>query len=181
MKSAGQHEQAGGGELPKSRVLCILVRRFLCNVHDKRALTGLCLLVTSLLSQIRVPWHSQLHNSTQKKHTSIYIYIVIGLSLHIHSSIYLRHYQNISEINTTLPDAVAKTLRRGYYCSVSFVDWMVGRILQSVSDLGLRHNTVISFIGDHEPAPGRAGAVGQAHQLRGGHAGTLAAAHTRAH
>ena len=37
----------------------MLVHKFLCNVNSTRALTGLCFLVTSHLSQIPDPWHSQ--------------------------------------------------------------------------------------------------------------------------
>ena len=73
MKSAGQHEQDGYGDWPKSRILHMMVRRFLCNVNDKRDLIGLCLLVTLHLGQIRDPWHSQAFTKAD---------IVIGLSLH---------------------------------------------------------------------------------------------------
>ena len=38
MKPTGQAEQAGCGEQPKSRVLRMLQRSFLCNVNDTRAL-----------------------------------------------------------------------------------------------------------------------------------------------
>ena len=53
----------------------MLVHKFLCNVNSTRALTGLCFLVTSHLSQIPDPWHSQAFTIA---------HIVIGLSLHIH-------------------------------------------------------------------------------------------------
>ena len=39
MKPAGQPEQAGRGELPKSHILRMLVCKFLCYVDDTRALT----------------------------------------------------------------------------------------------------------------------------------------------
>ena len=55
MKPAGQPEQAGCGEYPKSRILCILVHKFLCDVNDTRAFIGLCLQVTSQLGQIPDP------------------------------------------------------------------------------------------------------------------------------
>ena len=41
MKSADQPEQASFDELLISRVLCMLVHRFICNVNDMRALIGL--------------------------------------------------------------------------------------------------------------------------------------------
>ena len=81
MKPASQPKQAGYGEKPKSRVLCMLQRSFLCNVNDTRALIDLCFLVTSHSGQIRNPWHSQAYTIA---------HIVIGLSLHVHSFIHLR-------------------------------------------------------------------------------------------
>ena len=59
----------------------MFVRKSLFNVYDTRALFGLCLLVRSHLGQIRHPLHSQAFTIA---------HIVIGLSLHIHSFIYLR-------------------------------------------------------------------------------------------
>ena len=47
MKPAGQLEQASCNELPKNCILRMLVRNFLCNVNNTRALIGLCLLVMS--------------------------------------------------------------------------------------------------------------------------------------
>ena len=45
---AGLPEKPGCSEYPKSCILRMLVRNFLCNVNNTRALIGLCLLVTSL-------------------------------------------------------------------------------------------------------------------------------------
>ena len=56
---ARQHKQASLNKYPKSRALCILARRFLCNVNYTRVLIGPCSLVTSLGCQIRDPWHVQ--------------------------------------------------------------------------------------------------------------------------
>ena len=55
MKPAGQPEQAGCGEWPKSHILCMLMYKFLCNVNDTRALIGLCLLVTLHLGRFETP------------------------------------------------------------------------------------------------------------------------------
>ena len=41
------------------------------------------------------------------------------------------------------------SLRRAYYTSVTWVDYLIGQILKELDDLGLSNNTVISFIGDH--------------------------------
>ena len=98
MKPAGQPEQAGLGKEPKSRVKCMLVRKFLCSVNDTRALIGLCLLVTSHLGEIRDPWHSQPFTIT---------HIVIAVLLHIHSFIHLRVY---------LPLMRSTACRRGRPC-----------------------------------------------------------------
>ena len=96
VKPAGQPEQAGCGlravdnqgdvflccgEKPKSLVLCMLVRKFLCNVNDTRGLIGLCLLVTSHSGQIRDPWYNQAFTIA---------HIVMGLSLHVHRFMHLR-------------------------------------------------------------------------------------------
>ena len=79
-RPAGQLKQAGCGEWSRSRILCMLVRKLLCNVNDTKALIRLCLLVTSHLDQIRDPCHSQVFTIA---------HMVIGLSLHIHSFIHL--------------------------------------------------------------------------------------------
>ena len=67
----------------------------------------------------------------------------------------LRKYDDIAatgatgEIGTTLPDDMVKKLRRAYYCSVTWIDSLVGEILDELETLGLADNTIISFIGDH--------------------------------
>ena len=81
MKPSGQPEQADCGAWPKSRVLRMLVRKFICNINDTRALVSLCFLVIFHLGQIRDPWQSQTFTKTN---------IVIDLSLQIHSFINLR-------------------------------------------------------------------------------------------
>ena len=75
MKPAGQPEQAGCGEWLKSRVLRMMVRRFICNVNDTRGLIGLFLLVTSHLGQIRDPLDRQVFTIA---------HIVISPSLHVY-------------------------------------------------------------------------------------------------
>ena len=50
MKPVGKPKQSGCGVYHKSRVLRMLLRKFLCNVNDTRVLIGLCLLVTSYLT-----------------------------------------------------------------------------------------------------------------------------------
>ena len=55
--------------------------RYIFNVNDGETLISLCRLVTSHWGQIRDLWDSQFFTI---------VYIVIGLSLHIHSFIHLR-------------------------------------------------------------------------------------------
>ncbi|KAK2153516.1 hypothetical protein LSH36_294g02017 [Paralvinella palmiformis] len=70
------------------------------------------------------------------------------------SSEYLK-YRDIGDLdmtgkmNETLPDAAARELRRAYFACVSFVDSLVGGLLQELERLRLVNNTVIIFIGDH--------------------------------
>ncbi|KAK6174840.1 hypothetical protein SNE40_013410 [Patella caerulea] len=52
-------------------------------------------------------------------------------------------------INTTFPDDVVKQLRRAYYSAISYVDSLVGQVIQELDNLGLANNTIISFWGDH--------------------------------
>ena len=65
----------------KSRVLRICVRKFLCNVSDTRAISGLCLLMTSHVGQIRGPRDSQVFTIA---------HMITDLSLPIHYFLHLR-------------------------------------------------------------------------------------------
>ena len=47
------------------------------------------------------------------------------------------------DIPTTL------TLRRGYYACISYVDALVGKLLNQLEHLGLRDNTIVVLWGDH--------------------------------
>ena len=53
------------------------------------------------------------------------------------------------EINETLPDWKTLDLRRAYYCTVTYVDEQLGRIMKELDDLGLAQSTVVTFAGDH--------------------------------
>lgn len=48
-----------------------------------------------------------------------------------------------------LPDALARTLIRGYYASVSYTDALIGKVLKVLDQLGLRDNTIVILWGDH--------------------------------
>ena len=52
-------------------------------------------------------------------------------------------------INSTVPDATVKELRRAYYSATSWTDSLVGRVLDQLDKLGLADNTIVSFFGDH--------------------------------
>ena len=46
-------------------------------------------------------------------------------------------------------DHVAKNLIHGYYASVSYIDHEIGRLVNSLNELGLMENTIIVIWGDH--------------------------------
>jgi arylsulfatase A-like enzyme len=48
-----------------------------------------------------------------------------------------------------VPDELAYRLVHGYYAATSYMDAQVGRVLQSLEELGLAENTVVLFWGDH--------------------------------
>ena len=49
----------------------------------------------------------------------------------------------------SLSEEQARLLRHGYFASVSYVDTQIGRLLESVEQMGLRDNTIIILWGDH--------------------------------
>jgi iduronate 2-sulfatase len=68
----------------------------------------------------------------------------------------LRNYDDIAaledvtgEYNTSLPDDVMMDLRRAYISTVTYVDELIGQVLNELDDLGLEDNTIVSFFGDH--------------------------------
>lgn len=67
----------------------------------------------------------------------------------------IRKYSDIGNkygygsINSTYPDSVVLSLRRAYYASISYVDSLIGQILNTLATLGLASNTVVVFVGDH--------------------------------
>ena len=101
MKATSQPEQSASlNQWPKSCALCMLSCKFPCNVNDTRAMIGLCTLLTSRWCQIRDPWHvpdcsfnslswppADARSETPGMSSPLLwrIYIIIGLSLYIHS------------------------------------------------------------------------------------------------
>lgn len=60
----------------------------------------------------------------------------------------LRAYHEIPKTGP-VSDETAINLIHGYYASVSFVDYEIGRLLKALDDLELRDNTIIILWGDH--------------------------------
>jgi len=78
-----------------------------------------------------------------------------GAPLHSMNSMYeLRHYDGFTHIgHPTSPyrmniDTV-RTLRQGYYASVSYVDALLGDLFSHLKQLGIYENTIIVIFGDH--------------------------------
>ena len=53
----------------------------------------------------------------------------------------------VAEITKPLPDAVAYDMRRSYYAAVTWTDEQIGKVLDELDKLGLRHNTVVVIHG----------------------------------
>lgn len=51
--------------------------------------------------------------------------------------------------NQKVSPAQARSLRHGYYACVSYIDAQVGRLLDTLGDLGLEDNTIVVLWGDH--------------------------------
>ncbi len=59
-------------------------------------------------------------------------------------------YSNYSgNINTSMADNTVLDLRRAYYSSVSYMDSLIGQLLDKLEELGITNRTIISFLGDH--------------------------------
>lgn len=73
---------------------------------------------------------------------------VDALPISYHEGFELRQYQGIPK-KGMLSDELTRTLIHGYYASTSFVDAMVGRVVDELDALGLREKTIIVLMGDH--------------------------------
>ncbi|MBK1877223.1 sulfatase [Pelagicoccus mobilis] len=60
-----------------------------------------------------------------------------------------RNYTNIPDGKTPIDEGTAINLRHGYYACVSYVDTLIGRILDRLERLELADNTIIVLWGDH--------------------------------
>jgi iduronate 2-sulfatase len=66
----------------------------------------------------------------------------------------LRHYDGFRHIGHPTSDFrmnedTARTLRQGYYASVSYVDALIGEVVSHLKSVGLYDNTIIIWWGDH--------------------------------
>ena len=55
----------------------------------------------------------------------------------------------VGKQNELFPNATAIALRRAYYASVSYIDSLVGQVVDKLTDLGIENDTIIAFWGDH--------------------------------
>ncbi len=65
-----------------------------------------------------------------------------------HSFGELRHYRGIPD-EGPVPDSTAVSLVHGYYAAVSYVDAMIGLVLDELEQLELDDNTIVLLMGDH--------------------------------
>ena len=83
----------------------------------------------------------------------------------------LRHYEDIDNLtwtgeqNSKLDDQTTKTLREAYYASISFVDSLVGDLIQTLRDNDLYEDTIIVFTSDHGFHLGEHQHLGQENQF----------------
>jgi len=75
--------------------------------------------------------------------------------IHTMNSMYeLRHYDGFHHIGHPtstyrMSEDTVRTLRQGYYASVSYVDALLGDLFSHMKELGIYENTIIVFWGDH--------------------------------
>lgn len=78
-----------------------------------------------------------------------------GAPLHTMNSMYeLRHYDGFHHIghptsSYRMGEDTIRTLRQGYYASVSYVDALVGDLIAHLKAIGIYDNTIIVVWGDH--------------------------------
>ena len=74
--------------------------------------------------------------------------------LDAHSARILEHY-SINGVSVT--DQQLKTLRHGYYASISYIDAKVARLVATLEEAGLADNTIVIFASDHGDMMGERG------------------------
>jgi len=61
----------------------------------------------------------------------------------------LRQYTNIPPLGEKVSDSTAISLIHGYYATVSYVDALVGNIMNKLKETGLDKNTIVVLVSDH--------------------------------
>lgn len=61
----------------------------------------------------------------------------------------LRAYANIPNDKEPLNKELSRSLKHGYYACVSYVDALIGNILNTLEETGLAENTIVVLWGDH--------------------------------
>lgn len=74
-----------------------------------------------------------------------------------HDAHSVRLLSDFSLLDATFPDADILRARRAYYGSISYIDNLVGRILDTLDAIGLTENTAIVFTSDHGEMLGERG------------------------
>ncbi|MEM0995225.1 MAG: sulfatase, partial [Bacteroidota bacterium] len=60
----------------------------------------------------------------------------------------LRNYHGIPK-KGAISDSLSITLQHGYYATISYVDKLIGDVLEALEESGLRENTIVLLWGDH--------------------------------
>ena len=53
------------------------------------------------------------------------------------------------DAKSAFPHNVTKTFRRAYYASVTWTDFLIGELLDTLEDAGVANNTIVALLGDH--------------------------------
>ena len=84
-----------------------------------------------------------------------------GAAMGLHASFELRTRAGIPKFGP-IGDELSKTLLHAYYASVSYVDALIGKLLQTLEETGVADNTVVVVWGDHGWHLGEMGIWGKA-------------------
>ncbi|XP_042336438.1 iduronate 2-sulfatase isoform X2 [Sceloporus undulatus] len=66
----------------------------------------------------------------------------------------IRHREDVAALNISfpygpIPEDFQRQIRQSYFASVSYLDMLVGKLLNGLDDAGLSHNTIVVFTADH--------------------------------
>ncbi len=72
-----------------------------------------------------------------------------GPEIAYHNSGELRSYTGFEFVNGIIPEDQQREIIHGYYAAVSYIDALIGNVLDRLEALGLSDNTIIVLWGDH--------------------------------